>query len=159
MLNCMLIISLLFVAGGIVMIVSGNSAGWGVTVFFGLCALVFILEPLFPKPRVSSDYRLLIGEDEIACEHPKRNRESVRWHEIKRIWFVTTPDGPWLPDQWLLFEGKLGGCSFPTEAEGFDALWSELEKRFPGFDYNPMMQGGTDDARHLCWEKPGIHGN
>jgi hypothetical protein len=56
------------------------------------------------------------------------------------------------PDHWLLLEGKGEGCSFPTEGEGFRAIWDELEKRFPGFDYEPIIRGGTDQARHLCWD-------
>ena len=66
---------------------------------------------------------------------------------------MTTSDGPWLPDQWILLEGADGGCSFPTEAIGFDGIWEELTQRFVGFDYGPLIRGGTDDARHLCWER------
>lgn len=71
----------------------------------------------------------------------------------ERIWYVTTPDGPWLPDQWMLLEGENGGCSFPTEASGFDGIWDQLKQRFLGFDYQPLIRGGTDDAKHLCWER------
>jgi hypothetical protein len=35
-----------------------------------------------------------------------------------------------------------------------DAVWDELEQRFPGFDFGPLIRGGTDDAQHLCWERP-----
>ena len=34
-----------------------------------------------------------------------------------------------------------------------DAVWNELKQRFPGFDYGPIIRGGTVDARHLCWER------
>jgi len=44
-------------------------------------------------------------------------------------------------------------CSFPTDARDFDAIWDELKQRFAGFDYAPLIHGGTDDARHLCWER------
>lgn len=135
------------------MIASGESYGWFVAGFFGLCLLIAISEPRLPKPWVDSEYRLLIAADEIACEHPGRIRESIRWDDVDRIWCVTTSDGPWLPDTWLLLEGKHGGCSIPTEAAGFDAIWDELKRRFAGFDYQAIIRGGTDDARHLCWER------
>ena len=72
---------------------------------------------------------------------------------MNRIWYVTTSDGPRLPDEWLVLEGDRVGCSFPTEAKGFDGIWDELNQRFAGFDYNPLIRGGTDDAKHLCWER------
>jgi hypothetical protein len=39
---------------------------------------------------------------------------------------------------------------------GFDEIWDDLQQRFAGFDYKPIIQGGTDDAKHLCWERPQI---
>ena len=145
--------SVVFVAIGIWMIASGDSFGWLVAGFFGLCLLVAIFEPRLSKARSRSDFRLLLTSDEVACEHPIRKREAIRWEEVHRIWFVTTSAGPWRPDHWLLLEGDHGGCSFPTEASGFDGIWDELERRFPGFNYEPLIRGGTDDARHLCWER------
>jgi hypothetical protein len=142
-----------FVAEGIWLVVSGESFGWLLAGFFGLCLLVAIFEPRLRRAQVPSEYRLLIAADEIACEHPKRKRESIRWEDVDRIWYVTTADGPWRPDEWVLLEGEDAGCSFPTEASGFDRFWDELKQRFPGFDYKPMIRGGTDDAKHLCWER------
>src|SRR5262245_18357952 len=90
----------------------------------------------------AGDFRVIITEDGIACEHPRRKREYVRWDEVRRIWFLTTSEGPWLPDEWFLFDGIDGGCSFPTEAEGFQKVWGEIEARFPGFDYKPIIESG-----------------
>ncbi|HSE36359.1 MAG TPA: hypothetical protein VLG74_03590 [Blastocatellia bacterium] len=148
-----LVVSPIFVGIGVMAIASGNSDGWLIAGFFSLCLLVAIFEPWFRKPWVSCDYRLVMTKDEIACEHPKRQRESIRWENVNRIWYVTTSDGPRLPDEWLLLEGEHGGCSFPTEAKGFDGIWDELQQRFAGFDYKPIIQGGTNDAKHLCWKR------
>ena len=148
-----LVVSAIFVAIGVTAIASGNSDGWLIAGFFGLCLLVAIFEPWFSKPLVTCDYRLVMTNEEVACEHPKRPRESIRWEAVNRIWYVTTSDGPWRPDEWLLLEGEHGGCSFPTEARGFDGIWDELKQRFAGFDYKPLIQGGTREAKHLCWER------
>jgi hypothetical protein len=149
------LVSTLFTAGGVWMGVSGDTFGWFAAAFFGFCLFVAIFEPWFPKPQTSCDYRLVITEDEVACEHPKRKRESIRWENVDRIWYVTTSGGPWLPDEWLFFLGANGGCSFPTEAVGIDGIWNELKQRFTGFDYGPIIRGGTDDAKHLCWQRSG----
>ena len=148
-----LVVSALFVAIGVTATVSGNSDGWLIAGFFGLCLLVAILEPWFSRPFVTCDYRLVMTNDEIACEHPKRLRESIRWEDVNRIWYVTTSDDSRLADEWLLLEGERGGCSFPTEAKGFDGIWDELKQRFAGFDYVPLIHGGTNESKHLCWER------
>jgi hypothetical protein len=146
------VVSAVFVAIGVLMIADGRSLGWLVAVFFALCLLVAGFEPWLPKPNVECEYRLAITNDDVACEHRNRSREAIRWENVERIWLVTTSDGPRLPDHWLLLEGEVGGCSVPTEAVGFDAIWDEL-KRFAGFDYGPLIRGGTDDARYLCWDR------
>ena len=148
-----LVVSPIFVGIGVMAIASGNSDGWLIAGFFGLCLLVAIFEPWFAKPWVACNYRLVMTKDEVACEHPSRRRESIRWEDVNRIWYVTTSDGPRLPDEWLLLEGEHGGCSFPTEAIGFDGIWDELKQRFAEFDYKPLIRGGTDEAKHLCWER------
>jgi hypothetical protein len=148
-----ILVTLLFTIGGIATILQGERLGWFAAIFFGLCFVIAVIEPWLPKRDTSFGYRLLITSDEIACEHPKRARESIRWEEVIKIWYVTTSDGPWLPDEWLLLEGTEGGCSFPTEAKGFEGIWDELEARFTGFDWGPLIRGGTDDAKHLCWER------
>ncbi len=137
-----LVVSALFAAGGLWLIASGDSFGRLVAGFFGLCFLIAVFEPWFARPWVICDYRLMMTKDEVACEHPKRQRESIRWEDVNRIWYVTTSDGPRLPDEWLLLEGDQGGCSFPTEAIGFNRIWDELKQRFAGFDYKPIILGG-----------------
>lgn len=147
------IVSIIFIACGVMMIRDGDSTGWLVAGFFALCLLIAILEPRLPKPWLASDYRLLITADDVATEFRKRKKESIRWDDVKRVWYVTTSGGPYLPDQWVVLEGENGGCSFPTDANGFDQIWDELKNRFPGFDYGPIIRGGTDDSKQICWER------
>lgn len=135
------------------MIVDGDPTGYWVGGFFFCCLLVAVFEPTLTKLARPPEYILVITEDEIACEHKKRPREAIRWSEVDKIWYVTTPYGPRAPDEWILLEGRERGCSFPTEAEGMHAFWDEIEKRFEGFDFAPIIEGGTSHAKHLCWER------
>lgn len=154
-----LIVSALFTAIGIWGIVDGDSSGWSIAGFFGVCLLVAIFEPRLSKARLQCEFRLVMTEDEIACEHPKRKRESIRWNDVNRIWYVTTADGPYLPDEWIFLIGDHDHCSFPTEVSAIHSFWDEMGQRFPGFDYAPVIRGPTVVARDLCWERPGpTHG-
>jgi hypothetical protein len=146
-----LVASLVFIATGILAITSGESIGWLIVGFFGLCLLVAIFEPKLPKKYASSGYKLVFTDEEIACEHWKRPRESIRWNDVIKIWYITTPDGPRNPDEWILLDGETGGCSFPTEAAGMDQMWDEIEQRFPGFDYHWLIIGPPQEAKRLCW--------
>jgi hypothetical protein len=98
-------------------------------------------------------YTVIISEDGIACEHPKRKRESIRWNQITEIRLVTTDEGPLQPDEWYLFLGNEIGCSVPSEAKGFDQLWDVFETRFPGLYYEEMIKAGTDNAQKTIWKK------
>jgi len=150
-----LILCLAFTAGGVAMAFSGDGLGWGVAIFFGLCTLVWVLQPFLPRREFSSEYRVTVTGDCVACEHPERKRESIRWGEIRCVSVVTTSDGPWRPDMWLLLEGEATGCSIPTDAKGFDALFDQLSARFPDFDFKPFIEacGSVDDRRYVCWQR------
>ena len=65
---------------------------------------------------------------------------------------------------------RVGGKSRRLEVDGeridsgpslvtFPGVWDELRRRFAGFDDGPLIRGGTDDARHLCWERPSPAGH
>ena len=146
-------VSTVFILIGVTMIRDGDRTGWWMTGFFGLCLLVAMFEHRLPTPWLDPEYRVVTMPEGIACEHPRRKREAIAWTGVEKVWYVTTSAGPRLPDQWILLEGKEGGCSFPTEAKGFEAFMDVVEAKFPGFDFGPMIRGGTDDARHLCWER------
>ena len=98
-------------------------------------------------------YQVIVTDESISCTHPKRGTELIRWDEINEIRLVTTSDGPLLPDMWYLFVGDDGGCSVPSEAKGFDQLWDIFKTRFPGFDYQGIIQAGTSDDQRVLWKK------
>jgi hypothetical protein len=153
-----------FTACGLGLVVSGERKGW-FFVILSLCLLLLAAADLLPerKPKPSR-YRVVITEEDVACEHPKRKREAIRWDQVRSIWLATVPDPPWTPDFWLLFVGAesggsvSSGCSIPTEAQGFHELWDEIEARFPKADYSPFLEAGVGDTvvrKFVVWERPG----
>ena len=148
-----LVVSALFVAIGIWFVATGTTFGWSLMGFFGLCLVIAIVDPWLTAWQLRPEYRLVMTGDEVACEDRRRRRQAIRWEDVQRVWYVTTSAGPHSPDEWIVLEGEHGGCSFPTEASGFDGFYDAVTQWFPGFDYAPMIHGGTTDARHLCWER------
>ena len=128
----------------------------------GLIACILALIAMFARSRKRAKhvwestpggpYTVTLTDDEIICEHPKRPKESIRWDAVTEIRLVTTSEGPFLPDMWYLFLGDKTGCSVPSEANGFDQLWNVFKQRFPGLDYNAIINAGTADNQKTIWK-------
>jgi len=101
-----------------------------------------------------ADYTLLLTDSGLACEHPRQPREAIGWEEVIEIAIVTTDEGPFAPDVWVLFIGESGGCSIPQGANGFDMLF-DVFKKFPGFNYKAFIKAmsSTENAKFVCWRK------
>lgn len=151
----MVLASSVLVMGGVLMIRDGDPRGWGCVLFFGACGVAVMFLPLVDG-RGTPSFRLTI--DDAGMTLASRGRvEGIRWDEVQRIVLATTSDGPWLPDVWLIFIPD-GGTVFavPTEAEGFEPLFDVLSSRFPGFDFEPFIFAGTDDADYPCWSRTDV---
>lgn len=107
-------------------------------------------ERLPANQQLHSDYRAVVTEDGIGCEHPRRAREFIRWADVREISIRRTADGPRSADLWVMFVGERSGCSVPTGAQEFDAVMKSFE-RFPGFDHSCFL----DDSKSICWRKDG----
>lgn len=99
-------------------------------------------------------FQVVITPFELACEHPRREREAVPWEEIREIVLINALEAPPIPPYWLVFVGDGKGCSVPTEAQGFARLWDEIEARFPGFDFNAVLEPEPGRAKQSVWRKP-----
>jgi hypothetical protein len=146
-------VGILFVCGGGFLVWNGYPFGWLSVAFWGTGVLFFLYDKVGVKEPNVKPYKVEISQDEIASDYQNRRIGSVTWTEIERVWYVTTSDGPIIPDEWIVFEGCQSPCWVSTEATGFDELWKLLDSRFPGFDFKPIALGGTEDAKYLCWSK------
>jgi hypothetical protein len=97
---------------------------------------------------------VIMTEEGVACEHPRRKREYVKWDEINEIGIVTTDEGPFAPDVWLLLIGDGKGVSIPQGAKGWEGLYDRVS-RFQGFDYESVIKASvsTENARFICWKR------
>ncbi|VFQ45901.1 hypothetical protein [Desulfoluna butyratoxydans] len=101
-------------------------------------------------------FQVIITPHELSCEHPMREREAVPWREIHEIVLINAQEAPPIPPYWLVFVGDGKGCSVPTEAQGFSRLWDEIEARFPGFDFNAVLEPEAGITKKSVWRKPEV---
>lgn len=95
-------------------------------------------------------------EDRIWTAARGRARESVRWSELARVLVVTTDDGPFADDMFLVLIGDQAGCVFPVNCTGAEAIRDRLME-LPGFRSEPFIaaMGSTDNRSFVCWERDG----
>lgn len=87
-------------------------------------------------------FTVIMTEERVACEHPRRKHEFIKWDEINEIGIVTTDEGPLLPDVWLLLIGGKSGCSIPQGAVRYDELFDRVS-RFPDFDFKAVIEASV----------------
>ncbi len=104
--------------------------------------------------RFEEQFRVVVTDSGITCEHPSRGSQQIGWDEIEEIDIVTTDQGPWLPDVWLVLLGNTNRCLVPQIAVGYDALYERVSK-LEGFDYDAVIaaMATTENAKFICWKR------
>ena len=136
-----------------------------IAIFIGLGFIYKIFEKLFPdnpltkriqeSAALEKQYVILITDDEIIVTHKGRHyKESVKWDDIQKIEVITTDEGPYLPDFYILLHGTDGGCAVPLGAENFDELFDRFAT-LQGFNYERYITAtsSVDIANFIVWEK------
>ena len=117
-----------------------------------------LLDRLFKKKEERKQpedyYDISITDEYVKVEHPKRNIEEIKWNEIEEISIVTTDEGPFLPDVWLMLIGNGKGCSMPQGAPKHDEVY-DIVSKYDGFDFEEVIKAATstDNAKFELWKK------
>jgi hypothetical protein len=133
--------------------------------FFGLCALVFVVQPWMRRrpssipaanapANVATNERVEFDEQELRRFMRNGTKESIRWDELHEIGIVTTDEGPWAEDVFWLFlnADRSKGCAVPNGADGFPALLERIQT-LPGFNNEAVVQamGSAENNQFLIW--------
>jgi len=130
---------------------------WWPALFFGLCAMVFLMErlgwhPYLNKLELSSwGIRRTFGPQLRA-----KKIEEVAWSEVSKIEVETTDAGPAVDDMFIWIHGSNGkGVIVPSEIAGHHHLIKELQSRFPDLDNRALAEASGCCVNHhfLLWEK------
>jgi len=111
------------------------------------------LRRVFEKPEPE---RVVFDEDEIVRYCGDEVIEKIDWESITEISVLTTDDGPWSEDAFIVLcnPETEQGCVVPNGADGTEDLVSRLCE-IPGFDEKTFIKamGCTSNNRFLCWSK------
>lgn len=100
--------------------------------------------------------RVAVDAERICYSREGHEEQSMAWQEITCIEVVTTDEGPFAEDVFLVFHGAgdKPGLVVPQGAQGNEEL-ADRVVQLPGFDHEAFIaaMGSTSNARFLCWRK------
>ena len=96
---------------------------------------------------------ITLHPDSIIYEHGMF-REEIAPDQIIEIAVVTTDEGPFVDDVFLVLSGDDKEIKIPQEAENFEALF-DVFKKFEGFNYEAFIEAmsSTENAKFVCWKR------
>ena len=115
------------------------------------------LSKLFNKQTSKNpeDHFIIIINDElIRVEHPKRKTEQIAWENIDQIKLINTDTGPLSPDVWLTLPGPNEGCLIPQGAKGYDEVY-DIVSKYKDFNFENVIKSiaCSDNAEFVLWTK------
>ena len=108
----------------------------------------------FKRLQPEEYYVITLTSESLMVTHPKHGVEQIQWAAIEKIELVTTDEGPWLPDVWLVLSGGGDICSIPQGASHYEEVYDKVSA-LPGFDFEAVLSAmtSTDNARFVLWRK------
>jgi hypothetical protein len=82
------------------------------------------------------------------------NYEYVAWKDLQEVVILTTDDGPFAEDFFIILHGEEGsGCVVPLEQAASTGLVERLQT-LPGFDNNKLAEASSSIRRGqwVCWQ-------
>lgn len=89
----------------------------------------------------------------IIYEHGMM-RDEIAHEQINEIAVITTDEGPFVDDVFLVLSGGDKEIKIPQEAENFEALF-DVFKKFEGFNFEAFIEAmsSTENAKFVCWRR------
>jgi hypothetical protein len=106
------------------------------------------------KEEAAADFTVIITDKFVRVEYPGSYLRQVSWSDIQMIKLVTTDEGAFELDFWLVLLGKKGRCSIPLGAEGYEEVY-DIVSAYKGFDVEVVKEAKTclENEEFLVWAK------
>jgi len=99
-------------------------------------------------------YNVTITDKFVLVEHPKWGSSQIDWKEIVEIKIITTDEGPFLPDVWIVLIGNGSKCQIPQGAKEYDVIY-DLISKYEGFNFENVIAAAscTENKEFLVWTR------
>lgn len=94
------------------------------------------------------------NDEGVSVEHTNGTIEAALWDEIIKISVITTDQGPFADDVFLVLFKEEKGVLIPSEAEGYNEVYERVSK-FDDFDFQKYIESmsSTINQEFICWER------
>lgn len=94
------------------------------------------------------------NDEGLSVEHTNGTIESALWDEIIKISVITTDQGPYTDDVFIVLFKEEKGVLVPSGAEGYNEVYERVSK-FDGFDFQRYIDSmsSTINKEFICWER------
>lgn len=151
----MILASLVMAGMGLPAIFAGEILGWAATGLFLLCAAALVLAPRFRAKQAAQPKDLLAIDDTGVRRFLADGRsEALAWAELREVSIVTTADGPYAEDVFVVLRGAGEGGVMVGQGLAIEhKLLEELQRRLPDLDNEAIIRamGSTQEARFVVW--------
>jgi hypothetical protein len=121
-------------------------------------ALLLVAAALFrrSRPRLQRMPQVQLSEEGVSTVDGAGKRTHLAWSHLTEVGILTTSDGPWTEDVYVVLKDDGGQSCLVPHARASELLKRLL--RLPGFDHEKFIaaMGSTSEARFVCWTgRPG----
>jgi hypothetical protein len=147
----------LTIAGMIALRASGQNSWWGVVAMTAAFSLIVVKPYLAQTLAVDADETLRISPWGIRRTGGHDLRESIAWHDLKQVSVLTTSDGPFVEDLFIVLRGSGdSGVVVPHTLAVESDLLAELKQRLETFDDATFAEALKSTREHVfvVWQAP-----
>lgn len=104
---------------------------------------------LYPE----SEYIVTITDDLVRVEHPSNPTENIFWRDLQEVSIITTDEGPFSADVWLVLRGTAGSIHIPQGNPGYDPVYDRVSG-LDGFDFQGVIDAmmSTENNEFVLWK-------
>ena len=144
--------------GGLLIIRSGDSAGWFLLLACTFAATLVLIKPFVPSAEPDVDPEALdISPWGVRRYNQAGMHEAVSWSDLREVAVVTAPEDAELDDVYLVLRGRTNdGVIVPHSLAVESGILSELHLRLSEFDSQAFIDAMacTVEKVFVLWRAP-----
>jgi len=101
-----------------------------------------------------SEYIVTVTDDFVRVEKDSLQTQNIFWYDLREVSIVTTDEGPFHPDVWLVLKGAAGMVRIPQGNPGYDVVYDRVSG-LDGFNYQGVIDAmmSTENNEFILWKK------
>lgn len=111
------------------------------------------LRPYLSRPRRPVD--LTVNDEGVTQRHGDGKVEHIAWNDLADVTIVTTDNGPFLEDVFIVLSGGSSGSVVITQGADKEARLIDRLLRLPGFNHDAFTEAMccAQNQKFPCWRR------